>query len=238
MGRRIVEAYRERFRTLLARVRPRRLEFGVELLMGRAEELARREGLALPRALGRVYEATRIRVEKRVALMAACAVGPPEPTPADPPRFVCDANLGALARWLRAAGYEAEWEQGIEDGRLVEQARAQGAILLTGDASILKRRAVGRGEVRTVFVPSPLGRMEQLALVLRELGLARRPPRCMACGGALRAVAKQEVRERIPPRTARWKDNYFACEGCGRLYWEGTHWQRILKGLTDSAASA
>jgi uncharacterized protein with PIN domain len=238
MGQRVAAAYRERFRTLLARVKPRRLEFGVELLLGRAAELARREEIPLLQALGRVYEATRVRVEKRVALMAACSVAPPETLPSAAPRFVCDANLGALARWLRAAGYEAEWEEGIEDGRLVERARATAAVVLTGDVGVLKRRAVSRGEVRAVFVPSPLSRMEQLGLVLRELGLPRRPPRCMACGGALQPVSKDEVRERIPPRTARWKDAYFTCGGCGRLFWEGTHWERIQKRLSEAAASA
>jgi uncharacterized protein with PIN domain len=236
MGKRIVEGYRERFRSLLARVRPKRLEFGVELLLRRAGELARRESIPLTQALGRVYEATRVRVEKRVALLEACAMVPAETARPDPPRFVCDANLGALARWLRAAGYEAAWEEGIEDRRLVERARATASVLLTGDVGILKRRAVSRGEVRAVFVPSPLPRVEQLGLVLRELDLPRRPPRCMACGGALHAVAKDAVRERIPPRTARWKDDYFLCDGCGRLYWEGTHWQRILKRLPGAAA--
>lgn len=33
----------------------------------------------------------------------------------DPPRFACDAMLGGLARWLRAAGYDATWTYGIED---------------------------------------------------------------------------------------------------------------------------
>jgi len=30
--------------------------------------------------------------------------------------FFCDAMLGGLARWLRAAGYDAEYEYGIDDG--------------------------------------------------------------------------------------------------------------------------
>jgi uncharacterized protein with PIN domain len=53
----------------------------------------------------------------------------------------------------------------------------------------------------------------------------------MACGAEVRAVLKREVEARIPPRTARWKDDYFLCAGCGRLYWQGTHWQRIVAQL-------
>ena len=236
MAQRIAAGYRESFRLLLARVQPRRLEFGVELLLGRARELARREGLPLHVALARIYEFTRVRVERRVALMAACSAAAAVPTPSYPTRLICDANLGALARWLRAAGYEARWTAGIEDGRLVDEARAASAVLLTGDAGILKRRLIQRGTVAAVFVPSTLGRLEQLALVLRTLGLTLRPPRCMACGGALRPVPKQAVRDRIPPRTARWKDTYFVCEACDRLFWHGTHWERIAARLAAATA--
>ena len=235
MGERIEEGYREKLRTLLARVQPRRLEFGVELLMGRARDLARSEGLSVPQALARVYEFTRVRVEKRVKLMAACSLNPAAPA-AEPRRFLCDANLGGLARWLRAAGYEAGWRAGIDDGELVAQAHAEGALLLTGDVGIMRRRLVRGGAVHALWVPSSLGLLEQLSMVMRELGLALRSPRCMACGGALKPVAKDEVESRIPPRTARWKDAYFLCAACGRLFWEGTHWERITARLARAVA--
>ena len=35
--------------------------------------------------------------------------------PGPEPWFACDAMLGGLARWLRAAGYDASWEHGIDD---------------------------------------------------------------------------------------------------------------------------
>jgi uncharacterized protein with PIN domain len=48
-------------------------------------------------------------------------------------------------------------------------------------------------------------------------------------------VEKERVRDRIPPRTARWKDEYFLCAGCGRLFWHGTHWERISRVLAALA---
>ena len=30
-----------------------------------------------------------------------------------------------------------------------------------------------------------------------------------------------------------WKDEYFVCAGCDRLFWRGTHWERIER---DAAA--
>jgi uncharacterized protein with PIN domain len=66
-----------------------------------------------------------------------------------------------------------------------------------------------------------------MGLVLRDLGLVPRAPRCMACGGVPEPAPKAAVAHRIPPRTAGWKDEYAVCSGCGRLLWEGTHWERI-----------
>jgi len=229
---RIEEGYRHRFRRLLAQVRPRRLEFGVELLMGRARERSVRDGAPLPEALAALYEHTRVRVHKRVALMAACSVEPPAARAT--PRFLCDASLGGLARWLRAAGYEALWRAGGAAEDLVTEAGPLGLTLLTTDTAVLRRRGVRDGTVDVLWVPPTRGRVEQLGLVLRDLGLLRREPRCMSCGGALRAVPKEEVLERIPPRTRRWKDEYFLCDGCGGLFWPGTHWERIARRLAQN----
>jgi uncharacterized protein with PIN domain len=231
--RRLEAGYREKFRALLAKVRPRRLDFGVDLLVRRAREMRVREGIPPGPALARVYEATRVRVEKRLALTAACSLsGTPLGQEPVAPRFVCDASLGGLARWLRAAGYEADWlEKGSADA-LLRKARA-GATLLTTDSRMMERTAVRNGSVQAQWLPSDLSRVAQLGMVMRDLGLKLRAPRCMSCGGELRAVPKDEVRDRIPPRTARWKDEYFACAGCGQLFWQGTHWERIARRLSD-----
>jgi hypothetical protein len=156
--------------------------------------------------------------------------------PGPVPRFVCDGSLGALARWLRAAGYEAESHAGVGGERLVRAVRDADTVLLTSDARVFERRDVREGVVRALHVPCALARDQQLAHVLRALGLGLRPPRCMGCGGPLVTVDKEAVRARIPPRTAAWQDEYFLCQGCGQLFWRGTHWERIRARLGAAAA--
>jgi uncharacterized protein with PIN domain len=234
--RRLEAGYREKFRTLLAKVRPRRLDFGADLLVRRAREMRIREGIPLGRALARVYDATRVRVEKRLAVTAACSLsGAPLGREAEPPRFVCDASLGGLARWLRAAGYETLWLENAKAEELLQRARSSGATIVTTDSRMIERSLVRSGEVQAQWIPSDLPRLAQLRMLMRDLGLKVRDPRCMSCGGELRAVAKEEVADRIPPRTARWKDEYFVCSGCGQLLWQGTHWERIARRLADLA---
>lgn len=227
---RLDEGWREKYRWLLARVRPRRLEFGADLLARRARETSAREGVPLARAYADLYDLTRQRVDRRVALTGACAV----PVGEAPRRFLCDGSLGGLARWLRAAGYEAEWPARARGDALVAEAAGHGATLVTTDHRLLLRRDVREGRAHVVWVPSGMPRVLQLRMVLRDLGLGLREPRCMACGGALAPVGKDAVRERIPPRTARWRDEYFVCSACGQLFWQGTHWERIARRLAEA----
>jgi uncharacterized protein with PIN domain len=154
------------------------------------------------------------------------------------PQFLCDASLGGLARWLRAAGYEAWLTPTVRPERLPDEALAHGAVLLTTDAEVLERRIVANGSLRVSWLPTPLLVGEKLALVFRDFGLGLREPRCMACGGSLAARSKDSVSPRIPPRTARWKDEYFVCSACDRLFWQGTHWERIASVLRSLSVAA
>ena len=154
-----------------------------------------------------------------------------------PPRFLCDPSLGGLARWLRAAGYEADVAPDVPGHRLPDEALRRGHVLLTTEAEALDRRIVADGSLVAVWVPSALTMAEQLRMAALDLGLTRREPRCMSCGGELVPTPKEAVRSRIPPRTALWKDEYFVCAGCDGLFWRGTHWERIERTLRQAVTA-
>ena len=68
------------------------------------------------------------------------------------PRFIADCNVGRLARWLRALGYDASYHAHIEDAALVREAAAENRVLLTRDRDLLQRRAVQSGAVRAIHI--------------------------------------------------------------------------------------
>jgi uncharacterized protein with PIN domain len=236
------EAYEKRFRRLLSLVTTRHLDRGVRQLVARAERLAAQRGLPLARALEQVYGSVYERVlrilKQRGLAGAPFAEWRDLTAQLDQVAFLCDAGLGGLARWLWAAGYPASWKSNYRDSDLVREAWARGLILLTTDSHLMRRGLVQRGAVRALWIPPSLTKQEQLLYVLRELGLPVRSPRCMRCGGPLRAVDKVAVRERIPPRTYQWLNEYYECSTCGQLFWEGTHWERIHEALAAIAQAA
>ena len=152
-------------------------------------------------------------------------------TPALQKPFLCDAGLGGLARWLRASGYEAIWIPDIDDDDLLREGVRLDAIILTTDSMLMERRVLRDGIIPAVWVPPTLTMLEQLALIFQELDLEVRGSRCMSCGGEMIAIDKEAVRDRIPPRTLKWLNEFFECRQCGKLFWHGTHWQRITSRL-------
>jgi hypothetical protein len=218
---RIRRGYEDRFRALLRQARARRLEAGVQWLVAKAGRLSAHEGLSLADALAQVYE--------RLAINKHLQKSPPAPVSL---YFLCDAGLGGLARWLRAAGYEAAWQPDIDDDDLLREARRLPATLLTTDAMLMERRLLRDRIIPAFWLPPTLSIPEQLALVFREFRLVVRGPRCMSCGGELCPVPKEALRDRIPPKTYLWLDEFFVCRRCDKLFWHGTHWQRIRAGVS------
>ena len=150
-----------------------------------------------------------------------------------PPAFWCDAMLGGLARWLRAAGYDAAWVEGIDDADLVRRALADGRILLTADTQLARHGAIRSGRVRAVLIPAGQTKFEQLRYVAGVLSLERRAARCMACGGCLRPIPREAARPEVPPRTYQWCREFLRCDRCAKVFWRGTHWHRIETRLSS-----
>ncbi len=142
-------------------------------------------------------------------------------------RFLCDAMLGSLARWLRLAGYDCEYS-GAEDRELAARAEREGRWLLTRDRELA---AVGP---RSLLVRQE-GVEAQLVEVLGRLGLAPsgrlEDARCAACNGGLREASPAEVEGLVPPYVRDTAPRFRACSGCGRVYWPGTHSARIRDRL-------
>jgi len=140
-------------------------------------------------------------------------------------RFAADVHLGKLARHLRLAGFDCLWSSDWDDHALVAAAVAEDRVVLTRDKGILRRRAVTRGRfVRAVESEA------QLAEVLRAFGLrAQLQPfsRCRECNLPLEDVAKSVVEAELPEKVRALYTRFKRCAACGRVYWEGTHFERL-----------
>jgi len=146
------------------------------------------------------------------------------------PRFVADVHLGKLARHLRMAGFDTLWTNAWDDDRIVHESLAGRRTILTRDKAMLRRREVERG----YFVRATESEA-QLAEVVRALQLERLVAaftRCRECNALLEPVEKAQVMDVLPERVRGSYETFKRCPGCGRVYWEGTHFAR-MRGIFD-----
>jgi uncharacterized protein len=147
-------------------------------------------------------------------------------------RFLADCNVGRLARWLRALGYDAAYEPRLPDPQVVARALAEDRVLLTRDVDMMRRRVIAGGSVRAVLLRDDRVQ-EQVRQVVEELGLVtdRALSRCLDCNLELEPRSKSAVLDRLPPHVRATQERFSQCPRCSRVYWPGTHWQRMRERM-------
>jgi len=154
-------------------------------------------------------------------------------------RFIVDSNVGRLARWLRLAGFDTLFIKDVDDNRLVRIALAEGRVLLTKDTQIMKRRLVTRGRLRVLLIEEDEVK-SQLRQVVTTLNLVTHLSPftlCLECNQTLLPKEKEEVQELVPPYVFQTQTQYMQCPGCQRIYWRGTHWERMSRELEGIVGS-
>ncbi len=148
------------------------------------------------------------------------------PAPLRDPRFVADVNVGKLARYLRLLGFDVSWSPTADDSTLARISADDQRILLTRDRGLLARKVISHG-----FYVHAADPIEQVVEVVRRLDLAGRLApftRCLRCNEPLVEVPKTEVLDQLEPLTRRYYDDFRRCTGCGRIFWAGSHHDRLV----------
>ncbi len=142
-------------------------------------------------------------------------------------RFALDGHLGRLAAYLRLLGFDTWYQPQVDDATLAEVAAQEGRILLTRDRGLLKRKVVRYGYwVRNL---NPRAQLREVVTRFSLREAAQPFSRCLACNGPLVPVSKAEVWDRLEPLTQRYFDEFHRCPQCGRIYWKGSHYDRLQR---------
>jgi uncharacterized protein with PIN domain len=141
------------------------------------------------------------------------------------PMFVVDDHLGKLARYLRMLGFDACYKNNYPRDKLVEISLNEKRTILTKNKTILKRSDITRGYfVRNVVI------VNQVKEIIRRFDLQKdinEFTRCLDCNRLLQPVAKEIIIDQIPPKVAEWQDTFLRCSICNKIYWQGTHHQKM-----------
>ena len=146
-------------------------------------------------------------------------------------KFIADAMLGRLVKWLRLLGYDVLYYPDIEDRQLIKIAREQERTILTRDTRMLQCRGIGG----SVFIRSDhvFEQLLEMKYILDFSG-PERGERCIVCNGALQTVAdREELKDLLPDYVYHNFYSFTRCDACGKVYWEGSHYKNIRERLRE-----
>jgi len=149
-------------------------------------------------------------------------------------KFIADNNVGKLAKLLRMLGYDTLFFSQRDDNEMIRIALKESRVILTRDTQIMERRLVQDGKLKVILIRQDNPKV-QLHETIRTLNLQYFRPfsLCLECNQALISRRKEDVQNLVPVRVLNRQSRYTECPLCHRIYWEGTHWQAMVKKLED-----
>ena len=148
------------------------------------------------------------------------------PKPLRDIKFIVDVNLGRLAGYLRLLGFDSYFQRDLDDHEIVNRSLLEHRIILTRDLGILKHGKVTHGYwVRST---KPRTQVTEVVSSLQLENSFKPLTRCAECNLAVHPVAKLAVQAQLPEFIKESFEEFFKCVGCHKVYWKGSHYDRIL----------
>ena len=137
------------------------------------------------------------------------------------PKFITTIELGRLARWLRLLGFDCIFFKRDKKKDLIIESLREERVILTRDSKLSRFSGVRMVHIESDFVE------RQIEQVIKNLHFKIDKKcmftRCVECNATTEGIAKERVKEKVPPHVYKTQEDFMRCPGCGKIYWKGTH---------------
>ena len=133
--------------------------------------------------------------------------------------------LGKLAKKLRLLGFDTFYSSSIADNKIIIMAKNEKRILLTKDRVLA--HLAPKNEIKTVTISSD-NELDQFRQIKEKVSLdgfaiEGKISRCTNCNGKLLQIDNEKTIGKVPDGVTRNFKEFWECEECKKIYWEGTH---------------
>lgn len=145
--------------------------------------------------------------------------------------FVLDTHLGRLAAYLRLLGFDTLYHNDFDDPTLSDISVNEHRILLTCDKKLLMRKLI----THACYIHEREPQKQLLEILIRLDLFEQQHPfsRCMHCNGVIHPVDKESIETHLMPRTREYYNEFWQCDKCMKIYWKGSHYQRMQQLIAE-----
>ena len=150
-------------------------------------------------------------------------------------KFIADGMLGKLTRWLRMLGQDVTYSTQLEDAELMATAEKEKRVLLTRDSQLYQhtiRKGIDAFYVEGRTEAEKIAELAECFSFPLTIDLAR--SRCPRCNGRIRLTPKKQLAGKVEKNTFVYYNKFWKCSKCGRIYWQGAHWDGIRATLEEA----
>ncbi|MCX6165409.1 MAG: twitching motility protein PilT [Ignavibacteriae bacterium] len=142
------------------------------------------------------------------------------------PKFICDVQLGRLAKYLRMLGFDTLYNNKYNEKEVIKISNVEKRTVLTRNVFLLKNSLVVRGY--WIRSQDPHAQIIQVIHYSDLLSQMKSFYRCSECNGLLEPVSKDIILDRLLPNTKKYFNEFHKCNSCDKIYWKGSHYKKIL----------
>lgn len=137
-------------------------------------------------------------------------------------KFITDANLGKLAKWLRILGYDTIIYRDNIDRDFLRKAGKEERVALTKKKDMSTRQF--SGQLVVIYSDDV---HEQLKEIMGKLSFYPEADHmfsiCTNCNELLMEVEKEEISGIVPDHIFASHTEFHMCPQCKGVFWPGTH---------------
>ena len=146
-------------------------------------------------------------------------------------KFIADAMLGKLSKWLRILGFDTLYNRKQEIDMLLFLAVNENRHILTRKTILKDRRDL---KERLLFIKDN-GTMNQSKEVIKHYNLQINSEniftRCVICNQKLSEISPELVQGNVPNYVVGAEKFFSICPHCKRIFWKGTHFENVQQKI-------
>ena len=146
------------------------------------------------------------------------------------PKFLLSENLNRLARYLRMMGYDAVVYKSISFSNKIRLLNKDRRTYLTRSSKESKsNQKFNRFLIKSTNINEQLQEIKKYITFPNDFIFSR----CIECNKLLYNIEKEKVSKLVPEYILQNHENFLVCRKCGKIYWKGTHYQDMMKKLSE-----